>query len=262
MNEKWNNAIVTEVSVAIYVAPGTGSKNHKNRPFHGLVINDDGSDKDYLFSDGTTLHTGGNDVFYLPKGSNYDIISNIPSGCYAINFDLLYDPLDKPFILHFRNSDAVLKAFKEAVLAWQQQAPDMGNVVIKNIYEIIIQCKNEEKRNYVPSSHEQVLRPALDEIALNFTKNDLMIENLARLCNVSTVYFRRLFSNKYGVSPKEYITNLRINYAKRLLESDQFSVGEVATLCGYAEPCHFSREFSKRIGTSPSKYRADMVIKS
>ena len=36
--------------------------------------------------------------------------------------------------------------------------------------------------------------------------------------------------------------------------SEQFSISEIAEMCGYAEPCHFSREFSKRIGTSPKGY--------
>ena len=61
-------------------------------------------------------------------------------------------------------------------------------------------------------------------------------------------------SHLFGVSPKEYITQKRIEYAKILLSSGDFLVSEVGILCGYAEPCHFSREFSRRVGMIPSRY--------
>ncbi|MBE6591666.1 MAG: helix-turn-helix transcriptional regulator, partial [Ruminococcaceae bacterium] len=74
------------------------------------------------------------------------------------------------------------------------------------------------------------------------------------LCGVSEVYFRKLFLNSFGVSPKEYMIQKRMDYAKNLLKSGDFSISEIATLCGYTESCHFSREFSKREGISPNQY--------
>ena len=95
----------------------------------------------------------------------------------------------------------------------------------------------------------KVLRYMSEHIEENPT-----ITELAAFSNVSEVYFRRLFLNAYGISPKEYIIQKRIEYAKTLLSSGDFSVSEVGSLCGYAEPCHFSREFSKRVGISPVQY--------
>ena len=68
-------------------------------------------------------------------------------------------------------------------------------------------------------------------------------------------YLRRLFCDRFGMGPKEYVIERRLSYAVRLLESGQFSVGEIAGMCGYAEPCHFSREFSRRYGMSPNEYK-------
>ena len=56
------------------------------------------------------------------------------------------------------------------------------------------------------------------------------------------------------MSPKEYIINKRMEYAKTLLSSGQVEVKEAAVMCGYFEPCHFSREFSKHFGISPKEY--------
>lgn len=106
----------------------------------------------------------------------------------------------------------------------------------------------------MPSEKEQMIQPAIDAINRDFTKNDLSVKALAEMCGISEAYFRRIFTDKFSVSPKEYIISLRIEYAKRLLQSAQFSVSEVAQLCGYFEPCHFSREFTKYTGVSPRTY--------
>ena len=54
--------------------------------------------------------------------------------------------------------------------------------------------------------------------------------------------FMLLSATPFGKNPKEYLIEKRMSYAKQLLSSGQFSVSEVAQLCGYFEPCHFSRE--------------------
>ena len=49
MNKLWESAVITEISVAVYVAPNTGRYIHKNRPFHGFVLNDADVIRDYCF---------------------------------------------------------------------------------------------------------------------------------------------------------------------------------------------------------------------
>ncbi|MBR5782628.1 MAG: helix-turn-helix transcriptional regulator [Clostridia bacterium] len=108
----------------------------------------------------------------------------------------------------------------------------------------------------MPSGKELLIQPAVDTINRDFTSNDLSVKDMARLCGISEAYFRRLFMDKFSLSPKEYIIKLRMEHAKRLLESGQFSVSEIALMCGYFEPCHFSREFKKHYGVSPAYYRS------
>ena len=73
MNEQWKNVIITEINIAVYVAPNTGKHIHKNRPYHGLVLNDSESVKDYVFDDGRIMHTEENTIFYLPQGTSYHV---------------------------------------------------------------------------------------------------------------------------------------------------------------------------------------------
>ena len=252
MNEQWKNIIITDISLAIYVPPNSGKHIHNNRPYHGLVLNDASSVKDYIFDDGRILHTDQNTLFYLPKGSSYHVKSHQIGGCYAINFDSAI--LDKPFSVSFRNTEALFHNFKAACDAWRSKSDYANILAMHTLYDAIYQMQKEVSKPYASGEHRSLLAPAIQEIERSFAEKGISIPSLAALCGVSEVYFRRLFLNTFGVSPKEYIIQKRIEYAKTLLSSEAFSVSEVAALCGYAEPCHFSREFSKRVGTPPSQY--------
>ena len=107
----------------------------------------------------------------------------------------------------------------------------------------------------MPSDQQKMIAPALEAIERDFMSCDVTIEHLAKLCGMSEVYLRKIFNHKFGISPKEYVIRKRIEYAKHLLISGHMSVSEVANLCGYTEPCHFSREFKKRTGISPKDFR-------
>ena len=148
-----------------------------------------------------------------------------------------------------------------AIDAFRKANNHSNLTIIKSLYEIILLLKKEYGKNYIPSEKILLIKPALDIMNSNFFKNDLTVEKLSEHCGISVAYFRRIFTEKYGISPKEYIINRRIDYAKKLLLSEQFSVSEIAEMCGYAEPCHFSREFSKRTGISPNKYSTKKIYK-
>lgn len=254
MLENWDNAIVTDIRLAIYVAPSAEKPVHHDRPFHGFVINDAAAFKNIHFSDGTVLSTSPNEVYYLPKGSDYRVENAGTGGCWAINFALLRDIPERPFSLQFRNHEAVLTLFKDATAAWRERSDICNPVIRKIIYDLIVRIKKEHRRSYLPSKKELLIQPAVDIINRDFTQSSLSVKDLAAACRISEAYFRRIFMDKFSVSPKEYIISLRIEYAKRLLQSAQFSVSEVAQMCGYFEPCHFSREFSRHTGISPKTY--------
>ena len=252
MNEQWKNIIITDISVAIYVPPNSGKHIHNNRPYHGLVLNDSNSVKDYIFDDGRIMHTDQNTLFYLPKGSSYHVDQHRSGGCYAINFDA--EICEEPFCISFRNTEQLLYQYKTACDAWRSQEDNRKILAMRALYDSIYRIQKEQQKHYASGQLRSLIFPAIEEIDSSFGENELSVSHLAELCGISEVYLRRLFMNVFGVSPKEYIIQKRIEHAKALLLSGDFSVSEVGILCGYAEPCHFSREFSKRVGVTPSQF--------
>lgn len=71
----------------------------------------------------------------------------------------------------------------------------------------------------------------------------------------SKSHFHKLFHDTTGLSPVEFVHSNRIDRAKKLMkQSQEYTIKEIATLCGYTDVYYFSRMFRKKTGMSPSQY--------
>ena len=84
---------------------------------------------------------------------------------------------------------------------------------------------------------------------------DISIEQYAASRSMSTSWFGKSFAEDTGVSPKQYILELRIRNAQVLLETTDGTVSEISRIVGYENPMYFSRVFRKAKGVSPANYR-------
>lgn len=104
-------------------------------------------------------------------------------------------------------------------------------------------------------SHETTIKDILLYINQNYS-NDLNIALLSNKFGYSESYFYRIFKRYVGLSPVDYITNMRINNAIKLLKNSSLSIKEISQKVGYNDPLYFSRLFHKKIGQSPKKFHA------
>ncbi len=81
------------------------------------------------------------------------------------------------------------------------------------------------------------------------------IAALAARLGLSRSHFDRKFRNQVGMPPKRFLLHCRTMEAKRLLESSQLRVGEVADALGYRDVYFFSRQFKAATGHSPTAFR-------
>jgi len=98
----------------------------------------------------------------------------------------------------------------------------------------------------------------IDESIAYMTRNlnrALQVSTLAALVNVSPSHYFALFKRHTGRAPMDYFTRLRMEEARRLLDSTESSVKEVAAMLGYDDPFYFSRVFKSVNQLAPSNYR-------
>lgn len=109
----------------------------------------------------------------------------------------------------------------------------------------------EDMRN----SENATLYLVRDFVQENFLDYNMTLESLAEKFDVSVTYLSRSFKKVAGKNYKEYIIQLKMEYAIELLEEGA-SVIEVSQKAGYANVSHFIRTFRKQIGVTPSAYKS------
>lgn len=88
---------------------------------------------------------------------------------------------------------------------------------------------------------------------------NITVKKLASLGYVSTSGLTHKFKAEIGVSPIEYLIEVRIRHAKNLLRRKNLSVTEIALQCGFSNTAHFSSTFQKREGISPKEFQQNSL---
>jgi AraC family transcriptional regulator len=100
------------------------------------------------------------------------------------------------------------------------------------------------------------VQSAVAYIEENF-RSKLTLAELARVANLSSFHFDRLFSRIVGLTPRAYILDRRLRFAQRLLSDAEFTVADIASEAGFADQSHFARCFRRAYGKSPQVYRSE-----
>jgi AraC-like DNA-binding protein len=82
----------------------------------------------------------------------------------------------------------------------------------------------------------------------------LTVDRLARLAGMSASHYAHRFSSVVRTSPRRFLREVRLERARTLLMESGTRASEVAMLVGFESPAHFTREFKRRFGVTPSHY--------
>jgi AraC-like DNA-binding protein len=117
------------------------------------------------------------------------------------------------------------------------------------IQEPIVRTQNEPRAIYTAKQY-------LNE---NFPEQ-IQLTHLAEIAGLSSFYFLRSFQKATGLTPHEYLCNLRVEKARKLLANGT-SIADTATQTGFFDQSHLHRHFRRLLGITPGKYRAILYKK-
>jgi YesN/AraC family two-component response regulator len=110
-------------------------------------------------------------------------------------------------------------------------------------------------RGLLPQPTSALVKQALAYFHAHYARRSLARPDVALAIGVSENYLGRIFHSELGLSPREYLSRLRIHAAKDLLSGTRESITTIAGRVGFEHPAYFSRVFHKLVGESPHTYR-------
>ena len=192
---------------------------------------------------------------YLVNGENVDVFwihftgceaENLVESCMVKNRALTDTRMEKPSIT--KDFEAIFHELTNNNGRQTYMATAHLISIITKIGQTISSGSDDFYKN-----NGRIYR-SLSHIHQNYN-TPLLIETLAEIEHVTASHFRAVFKSCTGFSPKEYITNLRIRHACRLIAQEELSISQVAGAVGYRDPLYFSRLFKMRTGQMPTDYK-------
>jgi len=97
----------------------------------------------------------------------------------------------------------------------------------------------------------------IDQYLRSHYNEQLSVEQVARIINLNTKYFSQLCKSYFGSTFLEYLTSIRMEKAKQLLLTGDYTIREVAEMTSFSDGNYFSRVFRQTFGVSPSSFREE-----
>lgn len=139
----------------------------------------------------------------------------------------------------------------EEVLAESGKNMESAIAYAKKMISQAIEIRDQNSGN----KNRSILKTAVDFIDSHYMDEEISLNTVANVANVSSNHFSALFSQNMGQTFIEYLTSLRMNKAKELLRCTGMRSSEIAGEIGYKDAHYFSYLFKKTQGMTPSDYR-------
>lgn len=167
-----------------------------------------------------------------------------------------------------RSIDAIRRLYKSIALTISDASAERGDTETDDIFRDFYSFKSlADIRIYLKSKacnvQKMIRENAADRSVVDLAKK-MILENYSRDINMAVVansvamsynYFSKLFKDEAGMNFSDYLSTVRMEEAKRLLEDPSNRIGEVSASVGYDNPKHFTRAFKGYYGISPKDYR-------
>lgn len=218
------------------------------------------SGKGHFEIDGNKYTLGENEMFYLPPNSfaTYCSDSADPWEYYYFGFNGSY-ALELVQSSVFKNNTYTAKIddFAPLIDILRLASDDIMTKKFPHLYgcEVLFKIlpyimtppKNEAKSQRYIDEAENYIRSHFHE--------NVSIQKIADFLNIDRSYFYRIFKNHFGISPIDYLINIRFQKARELLSETDLSTNDIAKIVGYENYPSFYIMFQKKMGIPPQEFR-------
>lgn len=218
----------------------------KERPYAALSLRLNGTSR--FIINNKHFETSGGDVFFIPANVAYQVDY---SSSEIIVIHLLDCDYNEAECIRTNNDEGIYKLFCRMLDEWMINKS--VNKAKSCVYEILykLECIN---------NNSSVIRPIEFERCLSYLEGNYTNTyfNIKELCNheyLSRSSLQRYFLRYLGLTPKQYLLELRLSKAIDLLTNESKTISEISFACGFKDEKYFSRIFKQVYGISPTDAR-------
>lgn len=182
----------------------------------------------------------------------------IALGFQGLSFTLPQDKHLPPGILLNTEKNMQFSILLKGILNEAKNKNENYELICHDLLEVLILLVLREGRYHLKHSENKKINSHIVTVKRyieHFYKKDITLDKLAEISHMSKYYMAHSFKAAIGISPIEYLTDIRINKAKILLESTNYSIEEISDFTGFSSPSYFSQSFKNNLGITPTQYR-------
>ena len=131
----------------------------------------------------------------------------------------------------------------------------LGRVIFMELSKENLPDKRWPGRNAQPSFIDRVE----DFCRKNYARS-IRVAHMAKVAKLSRFHFSRRFRETRGISPGQYLSNLRLVMAMRLVQTGEHAVKDIAKQCGFTSPNYFCKVFRQTFGVTPGRVAASQRL--
>lgn len=176
-------------------------------------------------------------ILLTAKSSLEDRITGLEQG--------IDDYVTKPF------SASYLKAKIQSLLAKRRQWQEMYREVLSHKE----QPEFRPSELHITSYDQEFMKGLMTFIEENMDNVNLKVEQMAEAMNLSRAVFYTKLKTISGLSPIDFLRDIRVKRACQLIDSGNYTMAQVAYMTGFKDPKFFSRTFRKIMECSPTEYK-------
>ncbi len=219
--------------------------------------------------EGKDYHAGAGSCIFIPAGALYEYYSDTSEFFEQIYMHFDFYPEDS-HIFHLLNLPYMLQAEEDSQL-------------YKLFYKFARLCNSADfmdririKAVILGILSEYIYLSDIDKVDIS-GRNDVCINNilnyinshldccitnehLAKVAGMHPNHMIRFFKSRTGITPSKYVTMQKLEYAKILLEQNEYSIQEITEKIGLEHMSHFSKLFKSYYGVSPSIYKKHLPL--
>ena len=150
--------------------------------------------------------------------------------------------------------DYVLKPINPAELK-QSISKAIAKVSMQRKWKSLETEAADQREEILSGKHSALMTKVRKYLQDNYMICNISLDSVSAILNLNASYFSAQFKRCFGVNFVDYLTDLRIQAAKQLLEDPLHSAAEIARMVGYESANYFARAFKKKTGMTPMEYR-------